>query len=540
MNINGNLIDIHERATYPVEVNIKNGKIESISRTTKNVRDVYLMPGFIDSHIHIESSMLTPGSFARASVPHGTIGAISDPHEIANVLGSDGVMAMIEDGKKVPFRFYFGAPSCVPATNFETAGARIDANETEKLLAKNEILFLAEMMNYPGVIYEDAEVKRKIRIAKNLNKKIDGHAPGLSGENLRKYVESGISTDHECSTMEEALEKIGLGMKILIREGSAARNLDALKDLYIDNAENIMLCSDDLHPEMLIERHLDKIISRLIYEGYDIYNVLRSATYNPVTHYGLDAGLLRPGDNADFIVVDNLSAINVLETWIGGRKVYEKGEIKFSYKAGRPLNRFNCSVINVKDISITPVYGRMRIIEAFDGELLTKEIIKNISSEEEIARLSDEDILKIVVKDRYNDSPPAVAFIKGFGLKSGAIASSVAHDSHNIISVGVNDEEITHAVNEVIRLKGGLSVSVGKEIKSLQLEMAGIMSGEPCEKIASRYQELSRLARDLGTRLTAPFMTLSFMALLVIPELKLSDKGLFDGKKFCHVPLFIS
>lgn len=538
MKVIGNLVDIHIRKIYPVEITVENGKIESVMKSDKNYSS-FIIPGLIDSHIHIESSMLSPGSFAVASVPHGTIGVVADPHEIANVLGSDGVIAMIEDGKKVPFKFYFGAPSCVPATDFESSGARIDASETERLLERNDILFLSEVMNYPGVICQDKEVIQKISAAMKFNKKIDGHAPGLSGEMLGKYVEAGISTDHECSTIEEALEKLEMGMKILIREGSAARNLDALKDLFKINPDNIMLCSDDLHPEMLVERHINKLLAKLISEGYDIFDVVRSATINPVSHYGLDAGLLRPGDNADFIIVDDPGKMNVFETWINGRKVFDRGKVMFRYKAGLQINKFNCTPLNFKDIYINPRRGKMRVIQAFDGELLTKEILIDISLNDINIARPEEDILKIVVKDRYNDSLPAVGFIKGFGLKAGAIAGSVAHDSHNVIGVGINDEEIIQAMNEVIRLRGGLAASSGTEIKSLKLEIAGIMSGESCVKVATRYKELSEMARNLGTKLAAPFMTLSFMALLVIPELKLSDRGLFDGKSFCFVPLFI-
>jgi len=537
MKIEGNLIDIHLREIYPAEIIVEGGRIYSINRNNK-LYDLYIMPGLIDAHIHIESSMLSPGSFAIASVPHGTIGVVSDPHEIGNVLGKNGVMIMIDDGKKVPLRFYFGAPSCVPATDFETAGARINAEETEKLLEQNDIYFLAEMMNYPDVVNGDKEVLQKIRVARKLNKKIDGHAPGLSGEMLRKYAETGISTDHECSNLDEALEKIGLGIKILIREGSAAKNLDALKDLYNSNPEEIMLCSDDLHPEMLMERHIDKLISKLLTEGYDLFDVIRSATNNPVMHYNLDAGLLRPGDNADFIIVDSPLKMNVAETWIGGNKVYDNGKVMFSYKAGEAINKFNCSQLTINDISIVHKKSKIRVIQAFEGELMTKELILEVQQKGEFLNKSKKDLLKIVVKDRYNDSPPAVAYINGFNLKKGAIASSVAHDSHNIICVGNSDEEIISAMNEVIRLKGGLSVCTATGVKSLQLELAGIMTGAPCEKVAAQYRELSELAREMGTKLSAPFMTLSFMALLVIPELKLSDKGLFDGKRFCHVPVF--
>jgi len=394
-------------------------------------------------------------------------------------------------------------------------------------------------MNYPGVILEDNEVMKKIKAAISNNKKVDGHAPGLTGEDLKKYIAAGISTDHECSTIEEAIEKIALGMKILIREGSAARNLDALKELYKTNPQDLMLCSDDLHPEMLKKRHINKLISRLISEGYDMFNVIRSATINPVSHYGLEAGLLRVGDPADFIIVDDPENMNVLETWIAGEKVFEKGKATFNYKPGRSLNKFNCSEIREENISIRATGRKIRIIEALDGELLTKEIIGELPGKKFLESDTGTDILKIVVKDRYNDAPPAVGFIKGFGLKKGAFASSVAHDSHNIICIGATDSDIVAAINEVVKMKGGLAVVYAGNIETLRLPIAGIMSDMPVGEVAYKYESLSSLVKSFGCKMSAPFMTLSFMALLVIPELKLSDKGLFDGQQFRFVPLFV-
>ena len=497
------------------------------------------MPGLIDAHIHIESSMITPGSFATAAVSRGTTGTISDPHEIANVLGIEGVNFMIEDGRKTPFKFYFGAPSCVPATDFETGGARIGEEEIRDLLMRVEIKYLAEVMNYPGVINGNKDLLGKIEIARQLNKPVDGHAPGITGSPLRKYIGAGISTDHECNSLEEALEKISLGMKIIIREGSAGRNLDALRDLYRIHPGMIMLSSDDIHPEMLKNRHLDKLISRLVNEGYDLFDVIRSATVNPALHYDLDAGLLRPGDNADFIVTDSIEEMNVLETWINGKKVYDRGKVLFEYKPGKPVNKFNCSQIHKDELLIRNRAPEIRIITAFDGDLFTKEIIHESGNEHIVKTDSTQDILKIVVKDRYMDGAPAVAFIRGFGLKSGAFAGSVAHDSHNIIAIGVKDEDIVSVINEIIRLKGGLAVTDGEKIHSLQLNVAGIMSDRPCNEVAEDYLNLSQIVKGLGSTMSAPFMTLSFMALLVIPELKLSDKGLFDGKAFRYVPLFV-
>lgn len=538
MNIIGNLVDIHQRRIYSAIILVEDNNIVSIEETEQKGQ-VYILPGFIDAHVHIESSMLTPGSFARASVPHGTIGSVSDPHEIANVIGLDGVKFMIEDGKKTPFRFYFGAPSCVPATNMESSGAKLGSAEIESLMRDSDIRYLAEMMNFPGVINRAKEVIDKIETAKRHNKPVDGHAPGLSGEALNKYISAGISTDHECSSLEEAVEKINRGMKIIIREGSAGRNLNALKDLYTGYPGMIMLGSDDIHPEMLQKRHLEKLVAELIDEGYDMFDVLRSVTLNPVLHYGLDAGLLRPGDPADFILIDDPREMNVLETWINGIKVYDRGKVLFDYSPAAPVNNFNCSQLVKQDIEMQNRGREMRVIVAFDGELFTKEIIHETGSGNVIDCDTEHDILKIIVKDRYRDSKPAAGFINGFGLKSGAFASSVAHDSHNIIAIGTNDEDLLAAVNEVVKMKGGLAVSSSGSINSLQLDIAGIMSTKSCQEVAAEYENLSAIVKDLGCTMSAPFMTLSFMALLVIPELKLSDRGLFDGIRFKHVPLFI-
>lgn len=538
MKISGQVVDIHNRNIFPANIKIERGRIKSIERT-KNAPRLFICPGLIDAHIHIESSMITPGAFAIAAVRQGTTSVVSDPHEIANVLGMSGIRFMVKDAESVPLRFNFGAPSCVPATGFESNGAILDHSNIEILLKQKEIKYLSEMMNFPGVIYGDDEVRRKIEVAKKLGKPIDGHAPGLKGELLKKYVAAGISTDHECSTLDEAKEKISLEMKILIREGSAARNLDALKELYITNPEALMLCSDDLHPEMLQKRHINKVIGRLISEGYDKFDVIRSATINPVKHYNLDAGLLREGDRADFILVDSLSEMNVIETWINGKKVFESGRVLFTYKPGEGINKFNCRPLKESDLSVKNKPGMIRIIEAYDGELVTREIRKPAGKEKYITADPANDILKIVVKDRYNDGVPAIGFIKGFGIKNGAFASSIAHDSHNIISVGTNDEDIVNSVNEIIRLSGGLSVSDGTKIDSLQLNIGGIMTTRLCDEVAKDYQELSDKVKFLGCEMKAPFMTLSFMALLVIPDIKIGDRGLFDVNKFQPVGLFV-
>jgi len=537
MNITGQLIDIHKRQIYPAEITVSNRLISRIVRL-ESAPDKYILPGFTDAHIHIESSMVTPGSFAMAAVSRGTTAVVSDPHEIANVLGIPGIKYMINDAARVPLKFFFGAPSCVPATIFESSGATINSEDIKQILELAEIKYLAEMMNFPGVIYDDIEVWKKIEIAHRLNKPIDGHAPGLIGDQLKKYVSAGITTDHECTTLEEAREKLALGMKILIREGSAAKNLDELKDLFRTDPEKIMLCSDDLHPEMLAKRHIDKLVVKLITEGFDLFDVIRSCTINPALHYGLNTGLLQPGQPADFIIVDDFRSMNIIETWINGEKVYKKNKVLFNYVKSGPVNNFNCTEIKTENIEISANGRKLSIIEAFDGDLTTKEIIAEVHKGKIFESDLRSDILKIVVKDRYRDMPPAVGFIRGFGLKSGAFASSVAHDSHNIICAGTNDPDIVTAINEVIRMKGGLAVANGNKINSLPLPVAGIMSDEPVSIIASAYEKLSDLVKSSGSQMSAPFMTLSFMALLVIPELKLSDRGLFDGRKFKHVSLF--
>lgn len=538
MKISGNIVDIHKREIYPGEIYFDGGVIREIRRIADSPTK-FIIPGLIDSHIHIESSMVTPGAFATTAVRHGTTAVVSDPHEIANVLGIDGVVFMIDDAAKVPLKFFFGAPSCVPATGFETSGGTIDSDSVKKLLGKEEIKYLSEMMNFPGVVYSDPEVNRKLESARLLSKPVDGHAPGLSGEQLKIYAEAGISTDHECSSIEEAREKIALGMKILIREGSAARNLDSLKALFRERPEMLMLCSDDLHPEMLVERHINKIIAKLIFEGYDKFDVLRSASLNPVLHYGLECGLLKENDRADFVVVDNLDTMNVSESWIDGQKVFSEGKVCFEYSGSKAVNNFRCSTVTAEQIAVRNTGTKYRVIEAIEGELITKELILNTGSTEYIKSDTGNDILKIVVKDRYTDALPAIGFIKGFGLKHGALASSVAHDSHNIIAVGSDDREIAAVINELVRLKGGLAVSVNGSISSIQLDIAGIMTTRSCEDIAAEYQELNKLANAMGCPMRAPFMTLAFMALLVIPDLKIGDRGLFDVKKFCPVSLFV-
>lgn len=538
--IKGNLINIFDNSITLAEIQIFEDKIFNIDILgSEDPSFNYISPGFIDAHIHIESSMLRPAEFAKLAVCHGTIGTVSDPHEIANVLGIDGVKFMINDGKQVPFKFFFGAPSCVPATQFETTGAAINSEGIEELMAMNEILYLAEMMNFPGVIFEDHEVISKIRIAEKYNKPIDGHAPGLKGEDAQKYFSAGISTDHECYTETEAQEKLKLGVKILIREGSAAKNFEALIPLAKNNAHQMMFCSDDKHPDDLIEGHINDLIKRSIAAGVNFFDALRMASLNPIRHYNLGIGLLRVGEFADFNILEDKSNFKVLETYINGNCVAKAGKCLFETKKTKIINNFNCDYIKIEDLKIIGTGKSLRIIEVHDGQLVTSELNINVNAQNsELVSDVSKDVLKLVVINRYSNQKPAIAFIKGFGLSQGAIASSVAHDSHNIVAVGVDDDSICEAVNLVIREKGGISAVSEVQKGVLGLPIAGIMSNLSGEKIAEDYKQIDSFSKDiLGAKLKSPFMSLSFMALLVIPALKLSDQGLFDGNTFKFVDL---
>ena len=540
MTIEGNIIDIRNKNIFFGAITINGGKIESINPKEGSGNN-YILPGFVDAHIHIESSMLVPSEFARLAVVHGTVATVSDPHEIANVMGIEGVEYMINNGDQVPFKFHFGAPSCVPATAFETAGASIGIDGIKSLLANPKINYLAEMMNYPGVLFEEDEVIAKIQAAKDFGKPVDGHAPGLRGEDAKKYISAGISTDHECFTYEEALEKIQLGMKILIREGSAAKNYEALNQLISQYPDRVMLCSDDKHPDDLIEGHINKLVARAISDGHNFFEVLEAACINPVEHYGLDVGLLQIGDPADFIIVDDLEEFKVIETFINGEVVAQDGKAVFPRIEAPIINSFRTSVKAPDDFEITAKASdqSIKVIKVIDNEIVTesfntealilnKMLISNINN----------DILKIAVVNRYENAPPAVAFIHGFNLSSGAIASCVGHDSHNIIAVGTDDIQLSRAVNLIIENKGGISAVKGDQENVLPLPIAGIMTNEDGYEVAKKYSTIDDFVkREMSSSLTAPFMTLSFMALLVIPELKLSDKGLFDGKAFQFVEL---
>jgi adenine deaminase len=532
MKLQGQIVDIQNRRIFKGEVTIEHGKIKNITERQHTIEH-YILPGFVDAHIHIESSMLVPSEFARLAVKHGTVATVSDPHEIANVLGVEGVEFMIENGKKVPFKFNFGAPSCVPATAFESAGAIIDSEDIKKLLENPDIKYLAEMMNYPGVLFDDAEVMKKIAWAKYFNKPVDGHAPGVVGFDITKYIHAGITTDHECFTYEEALEKLQKGMKILIREGSAAKNFEALIDLLPEHYEQMMFCSDDKHPDDLLVHHINNLCARAVAKGMDIFKILQVACINPIKHYNLEVGMLHIGDAADLIVVEDLMKFKTLQTYSDGQLVYDKGKALIEKVDFKNLNNFNTTKKEINDFRFESTSKKIRVIEALEGQLITNEIIAESSVKKgNIISNVDKDILKMTVVNRYQDQKPAIAFIKNFGLKTGAIASSVGHDSHNIIAVGASDEAICRAVNLLIENKGGICAISDTDELILPLPVAGIMSDQDGETVGKHYAALDQMAKKLGSTLKAPYMTLSFMALLVIPALKLSDKGLFNGKEF--------
>jgi adenine deaminase len=537
MTIQGQIVDIQNQRIYKGEVTVENGKVVAIQEKA-HAENQYILPGFVDAHIHIESSMLVPSEFARIAVTHGTVATVSDPHEIANVLGVEGVEFMIENGKQVPLKFNFGAPSCVPATHFESAGSIIDSEGIQKLMANSDIKYLAEMMNYPGVLFDDEEVLKKIAWAKHYNKPVDGHAPGIKGEDITKYISAGISTDHECFTYDEALEKLQKGMKILIREGSAAKNFEALIDLVPDHFENMMFCSDDKHPDDLIIGHINQLCARAIAKGIDVFKVLQVACINPVNHYNLDVGILKEGDPADFIVVEDLKDFKTLQTYIDGELVLDNGVSHIRPVFFQNINNFGCDKKIISDFRVESSAKQIRVIEALEGQLVTNEIIEDALIENgNLVSNTKKDILKMAVVNRYQNQKPAIAFIKNFGLKEGAIGSSVGHDSHNIIVVGVSDEAICKVVNSIIKNKGGICAVSNFEEHILPLPIAGIMSDKDGKTIGKQYAQLDRIAKQLGTKLQAPYMTLSFMALLVIPSLKLSDKGLFNGTDFKFVSL---
>ncbi|MDR2845352.1 MAG: adenine deaminase [Puniceicoccales bacterium] len=546
MILQGLVADVVAGKIFPGEVAFENGRITRVTEKPTAPRDRVITPGFVDAHVHVESSLLSPAAFGRHACIHGTVATVSDPHEIANVLGVEGVRWMIEDAKRSPVKIHFGAPSCVPATPFETAGAKFGPEEVETLLTLPGIKYLAEVMNYPGVIFRDPRMMDIIGVAKKLGKRIDGHAPGVVGEDLKKYAAAGIETDHECVTLDEARQRAALGMFVAIREGSAARNFDALAPLLRESPEKCFLCSDDKHPDDLLLGHINRLVARAIAAGAVPVDALRAATLNPVRHYGLDAGLLQVGEAADLAVLTSLEEGRVLETWIRGEKVAANGVCLLPVPESVPFadcpNNFSRAAVHPEDFAVTaPTAGKkIRVIVALDGQLIT-------DVEETTAPMRDgklvadptRDLLKIAVVNRYTTAPVAVGFIKNFGLKTGALASSVAHDSHNIVAVGVDDASLCAAVNAVIAHRGGLSGVYGGAVQVLPLPIAGLMNPGLCEDVGPAFTRLSEAAKAAGCPLRSPYMTLSFMALLVIPRLKIGDLGLFDAVPFAPVPLVV-
>ncbi len=518
MEIHGNLVDIHKRKISSSRILIEDGRIAAIEPNSHRGKG-FILPGFVDAHIHIESSMLIPSAFARMVVRHGTIATVSDPHEIAAVLGISGVEYMLENGRKSPFKFYFGAPS-----------KQINLGQVRELLEKPEIKFLCEVMDVSAVIQDDPEILDKIAIAKGLGKRVDGHAPGVFGDDLKKYVSAGIETDHACTTLSEAREKHALGMKILVRESSISKDFNTLFPLMLEDPENCMLCTDHLLPNHLMLGHINLLVRRAVQKGMDPFDAITVASRNPVLHYGLEVGLLRIGDLADFIIVENLDSFRVLETYINGECVFKESPVLPPIES--PIvNQFHAGEKKPTDFAVPAQDQDLHVIEVIDGKLFTKHLTLPPKIENNLV-IADpaRDILKIVVVNRYHDAPVAIGFIKNFGLKKGALASSVAHDSHNIVAIGLRDEDICEVVNALIKTKGGIALTSGGQASLLPLPIAGLMSNLEGEEVAVHYSNLDQAAKNLGSPLQAPFMTLSFMTDLAIPELKMSDKGLFDYK----------
>lgn len=539
--IEANIVGLRGRETYPARITLSNGVILDIERTVGKY-ETYVIPGFIDSHVHIESSLMTPANFAEAALKHGVVGAVADPHEIANVLGVPGIDFMINNGRQSPFYFWFGLPSCIPSTNLEESGATIDGEMTEILLKRDDLHFLGEMMNYPGVINQNKDVVRKIKAAKTYNKPIDGHAPSLNSDDLAAYAAAGISTDHECTTKEEAVAKIKLGMKVLIREGSAARNFDALHTLYSEYPDNIMLCTDDMPASTLLDGYLHKTVVKALSLGYNLYDVLQSASGNTAKHYNLPIGMVEKGDSADFLIVENLQTLPISKVYIKGKKVFDKTNknITIIPASIEPINRFDCSKITSTDLEIVSNGDKIRVIDCIDGDLTTQLTeLTPTTIEQKCVSDTQKDILKLVAMSRYKEKELSVGFIRGIGLKTGAMATSISHDNHNIVAVGCSDDEITLAINTLIENKGGMVVVEGDQIDSLPLEIAGLMTNLSAEEVAKRQSIIKNRAISLGSTLEDPFLTLAFMSLIVIPKIKLSSKGLFDVEKFKFTNLFV-
>ncbi len=532
MKIEGKIVDLHSQEIFEGSIELSDGVITSINRHATTATK-YIMPGFIDAHVHIESSMLTPANFGRMVVKYGTVGIVTDPHEISNVLSIEGLKFMGKSIESSPIKCFPTIPSSIPATPFDVAGGVITATHVERLAATGRFVALSEVMNVPGVLFEDEEVMAKLATAKAYNLVIDGHAPSLVGDDLTKYINSGISTDHECVTLEEAQEKISKGMKILIREGSAAKNYETFKELIATNPDDIMFCTDDSHSDDIVALgHIDKIVKRAVKDGFPLFDILKIACLNPINHYKLDLGTLRVGDRADFITVDDLENFAVESLFIGGEQRYNRAQTIKPMDKEPIINNFNHEPIKIEELK-KGVHNKIDIIGLIENEIVTElDSYTPHAPTENLESDTKEDIAKIVYINRYTNGEPQVAFCRGFGFKRGAIASSVAHDSHNIVAVGCSDQELTKAINLLIEHKGGLALCDGEECDILPLPIAGIMSERPGEEVAADYNRIQQAVHKMGSPLEAPFMTLSFLSLVVIPEVKIGEKGLFSYSKF--------
>lgn len=537
-SLKGNIVDLFNRDVTPGRLFFEDGRIVRIEKCNYKPSLPYIIPGFVDSHVHIESSLMLPQQFSRHALRFGTTAVVADPHEIVNVLGKAGYDLMVENGAGGEIKFYFSVPSCVPATPFDSSGFELDSKEVEVLFSiySENIPSLGEMMNFPGVLNGDKEVTAKLEIAKKYGKRVDGHCPGLTGKDLKRYIESGISTDHECESLTEAVEKLERGMKIQIRHGSAASIFHKLIPLIQSYPDQLMFCSDDIHPDVFAIGHIDYMVRTAVQKGQDVFNTLRIASLNPVQHYGLDVGLLRPGDSADFLVVDNLEEFNIQENYIKGIPWISKTK---EDKPHTPVSRANFFYVNrVKEesLQISRSSGMCKVIEVVDGSLYTRE--KRYRLRKDSFSETKPEVLKLVSLNRYHKDSPSIALLKNFGLRKGGIISSIAHDSHNLLVTGTSDPIIVELINWVNDCKGGIAVHDGSAIIGLDLPVAGIMSDQNFEFVKDKFDQLNRILKEMGSKLSSPLLSISFLSLLVIPELKLSDRGLFDVRKFEFTSLF--